>query len=60
MTLFCFPETFLGFRDKVKVRVRVRVGVRVEVRVIVSGNTFENVFGQTSVRASTVYAILFY
>jgi len=40
MTSFVFPKTFLCFRVRFKVRV--------------SGNTFKNVFGQTSIRASVL------
>jgi len=50
-------------RIRVRVRVdrasvRVRARVRVEVRVRVSGNTFKNVFGQTSIW-TRVYQIQF-
>jgi len=50
MTSFCFLETFLCFR--VRIRFIVRVKVRIEVRVKVSGNTFsvKRPFGQVHER----------
>jgi len=46
-----YPEKVLYLRIRVRVRIRINVSVTVEVRTRISGNTFNYVFGQTSIRA---------